>query len=148
MESSLSCLIVIAVVVAVANAQAGLPPGVRPVVCKPAGIDLCNAHSVCETVAVGVQACMCKQGYIQNPNSPLECTDFDECAYYTSQGLDLCRAGQYGRCINEIGDYRCQCDARFYTTSGSERYCEKKPLFGTPAGQFMFYRTMFDMGDW
>merc|ERR1712154_713657 len=96
-------LLFVALVPAVA---AQLPPGVRPVVCKPA--------------AAGVTACLCKQGYIQNPNSALECTDFDECAYYASQGLDLCRAGVYGRCVNEIGDYRCQCDSRYYTTSGSE----------------------------
>lgn len=91
--------------------------------CK-SNYNYCDKQTKCEMVDTVNFTCTCDVGYtpigsrdIYYEDSRKEtCTDIDECLF------DVCKdLGNRSKCINEIGDYRCECNRHF--VGDNKRYC-------------------------
>lgn len=89
--------------------------------------EYCDKQTKCEMVDTVNYTCTCDYGYtpigsrnIYKDDSRKEvCEDINECLFdVCKQSPDL---ANYSTCINEIGDYRCQCNRHY--TGDNKRYC-------------------------
>lgn len=86
--------------------------------------EYCDKQTKCEMVDTVNFTCTCEYGYtpigsrdIYYEDSRKEvCEDINECLF------DVCKElADVSTCINEVGDYRCQCNRHY--TGDNKRYC-------------------------